>query len=64
MRSVPARRNNHFFKHLSNILTSKLFRNEDTAKAAFKGFLHSKTNDFYIFGIMKLVNCEENCVEL
>ncbi|KOC70432.1 Histone-lysine N-methyltransferase SETMAR [Habropoda laboriosa] len=46
----------HFFKHLNNFITNKLFRNEDTVKAAFKEFFHSKTNDFYILETMKPFN--------
>ncbi|KOC62929.1 Histone-lysine N-methyltransferase SETMAR [Habropoda laboriosa] len=42
----------HFFKHLNNFLTNKLFQNEDVVKVAFKEFSNSKTTDFYKFGVM------------
>ncbi|KOC71120.1 Histone-lysine N-methyltransferase SETMAR, partial [Habropoda laboriosa] len=59
----PISPNCHFFKHLNTFLANKLFRHGDTVKVTFKGFLNSKISDFDKFGIMKLVNRWEKCIE-
>ncbi|KOC67567.1 hypothetical protein WH47_10518 [Habropoda laboriosa] len=49
---------------MNNFLTIKLFRNEDTIQAALKEFLNSKTDDFYVYAITKLVNRWRKNMEL
>uniref|UniRef100_A0A0N5CDX3 DDE_3 domain-containing protein n=1 Tax=Strongyloides papillosus TaxID=174720 RepID=A0A0N5CDX3_STREA len=46
----------HFFKHLDNFLTKKIFRNDEDIKTDFEAFIESRTPDFYANGINKLVS--------
>ena len=53
----------HFFKHLDNFLTEKIFRNDEDIKTAFEAFIESRTPDFYANGINKLVSRWQQCVD-
>uniref|UniRef100_A0A0N5BH16 Histone-lysine N-methyltransferase SETMAR n=1 Tax=Strongyloides papillosus TaxID=174720 RepID=A0A0N5BH16_STREA len=53
----------HFFKHLDNFLTEKIFRNDEDIKTAFEVFIESRTPDFYANGINKLVSRWQQCVD-
>uniref|UniRef100_A0A0N5C6I1 HTH_48 domain-containing protein n=1 Tax=Strongyloides papillosus TaxID=174720 RepID=A0A0N5C6I1_STREA len=53
----------HFFKHLNNFLTEKIFRNDEEAKAAFEAFIESRSPDFYVDGINKLVSRWQRCID-
>uniref|UniRef100_A0A0N5CBX8 Histone-lysine N-methyltransferase SETMAR n=1 Tax=Strongyloides papillosus TaxID=174720 RepID=A0A0N5CBX8_STREA len=44
----------HFFKHLDNFLTDKIFGSDEDLKTAFEAFIESRTPDFYARG---LKNC-------
>uniref|UniRef100_A0A0N5CE35 Histone-lysine N-methyltransferase SETMAR n=1 Tax=Strongyloides papillosus TaxID=174720 RepID=A0A0N5CE35_STREA len=52
----------HFFKHLNNFLTDKVFRNDDDIKTAFEAFVESRSPDFYVNGINKLLSRWQQCV--
>uniref|UniRef100_A0A0N5BGN9 Histone-lysine N-methyltransferase SETMAR n=1 Tax=Strongyloides papillosus TaxID=174720 RepID=A0A0N5BGN9_STREA len=53
----------HFFKHLNNFLTEKFFRNDEAAKTAFEAFIESRSPDFFVDGINKLVSRWQQCVD-
>uniref|UniRef100_A0A0N5C121 Histone-lysine N-methyltransferase SETMAR n=1 Tax=Strongyloides papillosus TaxID=174720 RepID=A0A0N5C121_STREA len=53
----------HFFKHLNNFLTEKVFRNDEDIKTASEAFIESRSPDFYINGINKLVSRWQQCVD-
>ena len=46
---------NHFFKHLNNILQGKCFHNQQDAGNAFQEFIESQSIDLYPTGIKKLL---------
>uniref|UniRef100_A0A0N5BB46 Histone-lysine N-methyltransferase SETMAR n=1 Tax=Strongyloides papillosus TaxID=174720 RepID=A0A0N5BB46_STREA len=52
----------HFFKHLNNFLTEKIFRNNEAAKTAFEAFIESRSLDFFVDGINKLVSRWQQCI--
>uniref|UniRef100_A0A0N5B5G0 HTH_48 domain-containing protein n=1 Tax=Strongyloides papillosus TaxID=174720 RepID=A0A0N5B5G0_STREA len=53
----------HFFKHLNNFLTKKIFRNDEEAKTAFEAFIECRSPDFYVDGINKLVSRWQRCID-
>uniref|UniRef100_A0A0N5BJA9 Histone-lysine N-methyltransferase SETMAR n=1 Tax=Strongyloides papillosus TaxID=174720 RepID=A0A0N5BJA9_STREA len=53
----------HFFKHLNNFLTEKIFRNDEDAKTVFKALIESRSPDFYADGIIKLVSRLQQCID-
>uniref|UniRef100_A0A0K0F1G8 Histone-lysine N-methyltransferase SETMAR n=1 Tax=Strongyloides venezuelensis TaxID=75913 RepID=A0A0K0F1G8_STRVS len=58
-----ALRDFHFFKHLDNFLTEKIFRDDENIKTAFEAFTESKTLDFYVKGTNKLISTLQKCVD-
>uniref|UniRef100_A0A0K0FAL9 HTH arsR-type domain-containing protein n=1 Tax=Strongyloides venezuelensis TaxID=75913 RepID=A0A0K0FAL9_STRVS len=52
----------HFFKHLNNFLTKKIFRNDEEAKTVFEAFIESRGPDFYEDKINKLVSRWQRCI--
>ncbi|RLU16087.1 hypothetical protein DMN91_011845 [Ooceraea biroi] len=46
----------HFFKHLDHFLQEKVFNNHGAVESAFREFIDSKTLEFYVTGINKLVS--------
>ena len=46
----------HLFKHLSNFLLKKCFKNQGDLETAFNEFVDSRNFDFYVAGINKLVS--------
>uniref|UniRef100_A0A0N5CCE7 HTH_48 domain-containing protein n=1 Tax=Strongyloides papillosus TaxID=174720 RepID=A0A0N5CCE7_STREA len=53
----------HFFKHLNNFLTEKVFRNDEDIKTAFEAFIESRSPDFYVNGINNLVSRWQQCAD-
>ncbi|MEZ0498461.1 hypothetical protein [Sphingomonas sp. IW22] len=53
----------YFFKHLSNFLLEKNFKNQGDVETAFDDFVASRKPDFYLKGINKLISQWEKCVE-
>lgn len=53
----------HFFKHLDNFLTAKMFAKQATVENAFKEFVESRSPEFYQTGINKLVSRWQKCVD-
>ena len=51
---------NHFFKHLSNFLQGKCFRNQQEAENAFQEFLESWSTDFHATEINILIVVGQN----
>uniref|UniRef100_A0A0K0F1K9 Histone-lysine N-methyltransferase SETMAR n=1 Tax=Strongyloides venezuelensis TaxID=75913 RepID=A0A0K0F1K9_STRVS len=51
-----APRDFHFFKHLDNFLTLKIFRDDENIITAFEAFIKSRTQGFYVKSINKLVS--------
>jgi histone-lysine N-methyltransferase SETMAR len=49
----------HFFKHLQNFLQEKVL-NTQTAQNAFEEFIGSRTSEFYVTGINRLVSLWQN----
>uniref|UniRef100_A0A0N5BEU6 HTH_48 domain-containing protein n=1 Tax=Strongyloides papillosus TaxID=174720 RepID=A0A0N5BEU6_STREA len=45
----------HFFKHLNNFLTEKVFRNDEDIKTASEAFIEFRSQVFYVTEINKLV---------
>ena len=54
---------NHFFKHLNNILQGKCFHNQQDAENAFQEFIESQGTDFYVTGISILFSRWQKCVD-
>ena len=54
---------NHFFKHLNNILQGKCFHNQQDAGNAFQEFIESEGTDFYVTGISVLFSRWQKCVD-
>uniref|UniRef100_A0AAF5CZQ8 HTH_48 domain-containing protein n=1 Tax=Strongyloides stercoralis TaxID=6248 RepID=A0AAF5CZQ8_STRER len=54
---------NHFFKHLDEFFQQTVFNNQIAVESAFKEFVDSRTPEFYVNGINKLVACWQKCVE-
>jgi len=53
----------YVFKNLDNFLTNKHFRNQVDSKNAFNDFITSRTPEFYVTGINKLVSRWSMCIE-
>lgn len=53
----------HFFKHLSNFLNEKTFRNRTNVEDTVLEFINTRTLEFYRKGIRKLVTRWQNCIE-
>ena len=53
---------NHFFKHLDNLLQRKCFHNQQEAENAFQVFVESWNVEFYSIGINKLNSHWQKCV--
>ena len=53
----------YFFKHLDNFLREKYFKSRDYAESAFNDSITSRTPDFYVNGINKLVSHWQKCVD-
>ena len=53
----------HFFKHFDNFLQGKCFRNQQKAEDAFQEFIESRSMDFSITGINKLISHRQKSVD-
>ncbi|KZC06779.1 Histone-lysine N-methyltransferase SETMAR [Dufourea novaeangliae] len=53
----------HFFKHLSNFLNEKTFRNRTNVDDTVLEFINTRTLDFYQKGIRKLVTRWQKFIE-
>ena len=53
----------HLFKHFSQFLREKCFRNQGDAERALDDFIASRTPEFYETGIKKLVTRWQQCVQ-
>uniref|UniRef100_A0A1I7WXG2 Histone-lysine N-methyltransferase SETMAR n=1 Tax=Heterorhabditis bacteriophora TaxID=37862 RepID=A0A1I7WXG2_HETBA len=51
------------FKHLDNFLQEKVFNNKGAAQNAFEEFIGSRTPEFYVVGINRLVSCWQKCTD-
>ena len=48
--------NYHFLKHLNNFLHGKCFHNQQDPENAFQEFIETRSMDFYVTGINKLIS--------
>ena len=55
---------NHFFKHLNNILQGKHFHNQWGVENAYQELVGSWTMDFYAAGINQLISCWQNVLSV
>ena len=53
----------HFFKYFDYFLRQKCLKTQSDAVKAFKDFNASRTEDFYVTGINKLVPCLQRCID-
>ena len=53
----------HFFNHLNKILQGKCFHNQQETENAFEEFPESRSTNFYITGINKLISCGQKCID-
>ena len=52
-----------FFNHFNKILQGKRFHNQQETENAFQGFPKSRSMNFYVTGINKLISCGQKCID-